>query len=114
MVRWLGILRLQRCKRGSASAQDDTSKVLRGYAFTLRCGLGWGGGLLGLESVDFDGVDTEAVHADDGVAVAIEFEAITGFGNALEFRKNKSAKGFEAFIARQMDLMFRFQIADVH
>src|SRR5215469_11717657 len=78
-------------------------------------GGGRGGTSLGLrfEGVDLNGVDAEAVHADDGVMASIEFEAVARPRDALKLGENESGEGFEAFIPGQADVMFRFEIADV-
>ena len=66
-----------------------------------------------LKGVDFDRVDPEAVHAYHSVTVTFEFEAVAGPGDTLQLRKNESGKRLAAFVARNIDVMLRLEIANV-
>src|SRR5882672_4577629 len=67
---------------------------------------------VGLQLFDLDPGDAVAIDLKDGVAVAFIFEGLTLTRDSLQAGEDEAGERFESGIARQGELILRFQVAN--
>ena len=68
---------------------------------------------MGLKRLNLDRSDAQVVEIDDRIAASFEFGAIARRGNALQDGEHDSGESLESFIARKLDVVFGFEVADI-